>query len=291
MQIEPVKLKLPFADPNVAYVYLIDDEIVVDGGFCSREHAEIIEELCRRVLITHHHIDHVGVVFFSEVEAFIHPLEREFIEMYTIPNKFTEFYSGVCRMFSIPTKYVEPLRIIDLMKLSIKAKIAYVQDLDFNIIHVPGHTPGHVCVLVDNCLISGDAIMSKTTPNVGYYPGFNVMEKYLRALENLLKKDIEVIYPAHEKPIYDVEGCISALIEHYNTRINEVYESVDNVPKTVLEIAKDVRWSSGSFEKLDDFNKFLALSETLSCLEYLENRGFIKRVNGTFVRNTSRKFE
>ncbi len=287
MQIEAVKLKLPFDNPNIAYVYLIDNEIVVDGGFCSKEHAEIIEELCDKVLITHHHIDHVGVVFFSEVEAFIHPLEKEFIEMYTIPNKFTEFYSRICRMFSIPTKYVEPIRIIDLMKLRIKAKLAYVQDLDLNVVHVPGHTPGHVCVLVDNCLISGDAIMSKTTPNIGYYPGFNIMEKYLRCLESLLGMGIEVIYPAHERPIYDVEDCISTLIEHYKSRIREVYELVGDESKTVLEISRGVRWSSGSFDKLDDFNKFLALSETLSCLEYLESRGMVKRVNGSFIRDNS----
>jgi hypothetical protein len=42
---------------------------------------------------------------------------------------------------------------------------------------------------------------------------------------------------------------------------------------TVEEIAKNIKWSPGDYEKLDLFDKYLALLETLSYLRYLKEEG------------------
>ncbi|MEG9194931.1 MAG: MBL fold metallo-hydrolase [Candidatus Methanoglobus sp.] len=278
MEIETLKLDVPLGNPEFVYVYLVDSEVLIDGGFCSEESAERISEVePKHALITHHHVDHIGYIFFSEISAFLHPFERSLIYIYETPWIFVERQQRICERYGIPKDYVKPLEVLSFMKLRLRAKIEDLGNksvFGFTPIHVPGHSPGHMCFLRDNALFSGDAILSDTTPNLSFYPEFPYgLREYLSALEKLKKLDVEVVYPAHERRILDLRDRIECLIQHYTQRTAEVLELIKKNPMTVEEIAKNIKWSPGDYEKLDLFDKYLALLETLSYLRYLKEEG------------------
>ncbi|MBO8180733.1 MAG: MBL fold metallo-hydrolase [Archaeoglobus sp.] len=277
MEVEIVKLKTPFTDLDHTYVYVVNSEIMVDGGFCNPQNAEKLEEFdVKRRIITHHHIDHVGLVFYSKKDVEIHKRELEFLEIYSKPEKFIEDYKRLFRIYGANENYADTLRVIMAMKLTKKARLLELIE-DNQIIDTPGHTAGHISVLIDGCLFSGDFILSRTTPNVSFYPTYTSgVSDYLRSLEKCLKLDISEIFPAHEKRIKDPEKRITQLIEHYTSRALEVFDAVNSGYRTLEEIASEINWSIGNFRKFDDFNKFMALCETLAFLYYLREIGKVE---------------
>jgi hypothetical protein len=42
VEIKTLKLDVPLGNPEFVYVYLVDSEVLIDGGFCSEESAERI---------------------------------------------------------------------------------------------------------------------------------------------------------------------------------------------------------------------------------------------------------
>ena len=286
MEIEVIKLRTPFPDLDHTYVYVVNSEIMIDGGFCNSQNAEKLEEFdVRRIIITHHHIDHAGLIFYSEKKVEIHKRELEFLEIYSKPEKFIEDYKKLFRVYGANENCAETLRVITAMKLTKKARICELTQ-DSQVIETPGHTAGHVSVLIDGCFFSGDFILSRTTPNVSFYPTYTTgVSDYLKSLEKCLKLDISEIFPAHEKRIKDPERGISRLIEHYSSRAAEVFDVVNSGHRTVEEIASEINWSIGNFRKFDDFNKFMALCETLAFLHYLKETGKVreKKSDGIIV--------
>ncbi|MEM0215883.1 MAG: MBL fold metallo-hydrolase [Archaeoglobaceae archaeon] len=280
MEIETLKIELPLGNPEFVYVYLIDSEVLIDGGFCSQESADKIAELePKYALITHHHVDHLGYIFFSEVDAFFHPIEKSLIYIYETPWVFVEKQYAICERYGIPKEYVKPLEVLSYLKLRLRAKVGDITKdiLGFKALHVPGHSPGHMCFYRDNALFSGDAILSDTTPNLSYYPEFPYgLKDYLKALERLKGLEVEVVYPAHERKIYDLSDRIDYLIQHYRQRTAEVLELIGGKPMTLEEIAKSIKWSHGDYRRLNSFDKYLALLETLSYLRFLKEEGKAK---------------
>ncbi|MDK2795014.1 MAG: hypothetical protein PWQ22_240 [Archaeoglobaceae archaeon] len=282
MEIETLRLDVPFEKPDFVYVYFLDSEVMIDAGFCSKEHADKISEFGPKIaLVTHHHVDHVGYLFFSEIDAYMHPIERELIYLYESPQFFLNQQFEICEIYGVPEEYVRTLELISFLKLKLHAKVHEIQGGigRLKAIHVPGHTAGHTCFFVDNALFSGDAILSDTTPNLGLYLNYQYgLEDYLLALEKLKSMEIEVIYPAHERRIYDVSGRIEYLKEHYLQRTAEVLEILGDEPMSVESIANEIDWSQGKYESLSPFDKYLAILETLSYLRFLRKRGLVREV-------------
>lgn len=280
MEIERIKLKTPFENPDWVYVYIINSELMVDGGFCSAEHVAKLEEFeIKYRIITHHHIDHVGLIFFSNKDVLLHPLEIRYLEIYSNPEKFINAYLKLFRSFGVDERYVETLRLLTAMNLKPRAKISeHSSIVGFKVVNTPGHTPGHISVLADKCLFSGDFMLSDTTPNIGFYPDYtNGVADYLQSLRMVLELEIETVYPAHERIIRDPEKRAGELIEHYNTRAEEIYDAVELKPTKLEDIAAEVTWSIGSYWDFDNINRFMAICETLAFLYHLEKQGKIRR--------------
>lgn len=284
MEIEILELEIPFRDPDSAFVYLLDSKILIDAGFCSIDNAERISELEPEVaVVTHHHVDHVGYLFFSDIPFYMHPVEIELVKIYEKPEIFIDWQKETFEKYGINSEYLKPLEILSKLRLRIRGSLRSFEDLKLQTIVVPGHSPGHICVFADNALFSGDAILSRTTPNLSFYPHFGAgLGEYLVALENIKRMEVEVIYPAHEKKIDDPVERIDALIEHYMERLQEVLEILEE-PLEVEEIAKRVSWSV-DYEKLDPLNKLLANLETLAYLGFLESRGLVKVIQNTKIK-------
>ena len=71
-----------------------------------------------------------------------------------------------------------------------------VGDLKLKFIHTPGHTPGSMCIKVQNHMLTGDTLFAGSIGRTDFYGGdYKKMEK---SLKKLVKYDDDTnIYPGH----------------------------------------------------------------------------------------------
>ena len=111
------------------------------------------------LLLTHGHIDHVGGagVFAARggIEAFVHP-DDDFLTLH--PADQLKRLFGI----SMPADQLEAFRPPEqLTDLAHGADLA-LGGLDIEVIHTPGHTPGHCCFHLadEGILFSGDQLFA-----------------------------------------------------------------------------------------------------------------------------------
>ena len=162
------------------FSYIIGDEkskeaAIVDAGW---EPEKLVEATKNKgikigyILLTHNHYDHVNALtkLFELTKAKIIVHEED---------------AGFIGNLGLPFKAVKDNDEIDIGKLKIK------------VIHTPGHTPGSVCYLAENKLITGDTLFVEAIGRVDL-PGGNIKQMY-ESLQKLKKLDDNVeVYPGHD---------------------------------------------------------------------------------------------
>lgn len=151
----------------------------------------------------------------------------------------------------------------------------------FQVIWTPGHSPGHVC-LYDRerqILLSGDHILPKITPNIGYGPN-DPLADYLSSLKKIQALPVRIALPSHGEQINDTKQRIKEMIAHHQDRISEMLHVLGLHKRTAFDIASGLQWKGGSvsWADMDSEEQSMALLETLSHLQYMVNK---KSVNKT----------
>ena len=127
--------------------YIIHEEnsalcCVIDPGFTPDVVLDKVEALgleIEAILLTHGHFDHVGAVkelaAETQCDVYIHPEDLSMPPMMTAgPLYYTKTYAEGTNL--------------------------HLAGLDITVLHTPGHTPGSVCLLIGNTLISGDTLFA-----------------------------------------------------------------------------------------------------------------------------------
>ncbi|MFX1574345.1 MAG: MBL fold metallo-hydrolase [Promethearchaeota archaeon] len=259
------------------------------------------------LIITHEHPDHIGLAKAIKLKnpdilILTHEITKKLMKsMMNTDNlvqiqKSTELSSsdliryGVNKkkvkkvlqymnMFSSFTEYYEPDRIL-------QDNDEIVVDSDkLKIIWTPGHSIGHICVFdeMKKFLFSGDHILSRITPHIGAflsnpitdkeYEFTNILDLYLRSLDRIDQLNPKIIFPAHQEIIYNPHERILAIKKHHANRLSEIAKTIENEPKTPFKISQ-LHFG----ENLSEINTFLALSEVLSHLIYLEHQNKVERI-------------
>jgi len=127
-----------------------EDAVVVDPGFePDRVHA-LLEAAGKRpvaVLATHAHLDHMGtggVFAGDEIPVFVH--EADAIAFTDLPA----WGAGGPN----PLAEVKDLRTIA------DGDVLAFAGFEIEVVHTPGHTPGHCCFRTDALLFSGDLVFA-----------------------------------------------------------------------------------------------------------------------------------
>ena len=125
--------------------YIIHDETskdccIIDPGYDSDFILDKLSSLgltAQAILLTHGHFDHVGAVKELAAETgcdvYLHPEDLSMPPMMTAGKLY----------------YTKTYAEGTILKLS---------GLEIAVLHTPGHTPGSVCLLVENAIFSGDTL-------------------------------------------------------------------------------------------------------------------------------------
>jgi glyoxylase-like metal-dependent hydrolase (beta-lactamase superfamily II) len=258
-------------------------------------------------IVTHDHIDHIGLIKTlkrrnpnmrilmhkithdlikwgtdvknnSEVEMVARELAERMIKFGISTEKgerIVQFFSNWHKLI----QYCKPDRI-----LNDNNEISFISN-KLKIIWTPGHAPGHICIFDTNnkYLFSGDHILSRITPHIGSfmlnpslkneYDLTNILEYYLDSLDKIDGLNPKIIFPAHQEVIYNPHERISEIKKHHDNRLFEISNIIKNNPLTPNRISQ-LHFG----ENLSEINTFLAISEVISHLIYLERQDKIKRV-------------
>ncbi len=176
-------------DSNCYIIYEDGKGVVIDPGVRIEEIEKELGKLnieIKYIFLTHAHIDHIVSVdkLKEKTKALvaIHELDSKSMqsEHYNRSNAFGLNYS------------FKPADI--LLKGGDKIKVG---NMEFEIIHTPGHTSGGICIKIDNCLFSGDTLFRMSIGRVDL--GDGDMSLLMNSINNVLMKLNEeiTVYPGH----------------------------------------------------------------------------------------------
>ena len=161
-----------------------NNAFIIDPG---DEAAKIKNFLAKRkltarfVVNTHGHIDHIKADAEIALPVYLHQDDREMIVDPT-KNMMTAFFGTF-----------DPVTPERLLK---DGDTVALDELEFKVIHTPGHTPGCICLSGKDVLFSGDTLFKDGIGRTDL-PGASekLMQESLKKLSSLAENT--VVYPGH----------------------------------------------------------------------------------------------
>ena len=299
-----ITLPLPMKGLDSVFVYLFrdgDENLLVDTGWNdenSYEHLkDAFRQICfnlsdlRTIVISHLHPDHIGLATRLRKEAPKAKLamhQRDSLDLVYTPEAYAVLLERMRSFLAMHGTPKEVLKEIVKNARSYETRFAAISKPEkllqggekilvgkwkMEVISTPGHTKGNICLYDSstNILFSGDHVLPTITPNVSLSPLYegDPLGDYLRSLRNLKKFDPEKILPSHEYVFEHLGKRIKEIERHHEDRLAEVMKALDE-EKSGYEVAEELTWNIGSFEKLGAWQKRAAITETLAHLEYLK---------------------
>ncbi len=266
-----MRLPLPMKLDHVN-VYALDDGdgwTVIDTGFASKKSRGIWEQLMagplagkpvKRVVVTHHHPDHMGLAgwFQSEFGAELVTTRTAwlFSRMLTLdvqenwPEETLEYYrqSGMApdilakRVADRPFNFSDMVYPMPLGFTRIKQNdVIRMGGRNWDVHMGNGHAPEHATFWSrdDNLVITGDQILSSISPNIGVYatePLADPLAEWLEACERLapLAREDHLALGGHKLPFTGLPMRMRQLIDNHHGALKRLIKHLDT-PKSAAE--------------------------------------------------------
>ena len=147
----------------------------------------------------------------------------------------------------------------------------------WNIIETPGHCPGHICLVGDAGIVSGDNVSVIGTILVPSNDGD--MNQYLEGLQRMKEFNPPLLFPGHGPFSANPEKLLNRYIKHRSKRHQLVLDAVKKNFTDLESIAKK------SYEDTPQAHPRLMIDQTLSHLKGHIKSGTILFDNGKYSLN------
>lgn len=293
MEILKIKGNTFCIDTGMTYIpfYKINDEeiILLDSGWAQGERDgldRLLEENGYQVagiLCSHAHIDHIGnnsyfkqkyncVIAMSEFEALI----------CSSPVNLKVYYGS--QTLSQVEKHLGDMVCETDIVISNNQEKIYIAGVKFKILHTPGHSPAHICIITpDDVAYLGDVLVSRDVMEGAKLPYEYILREDLKSKEKLLGLNCRKYIVAHKGVYEDVKDLIAENIRLHQTKAERVLGLIDR-DMTKEEIM------SAAMEKLRipirSVSKYVVVERMLnSYVEYLHETGRLtQKIENGFLK-------
>jgi glyoxylase-like metal-dependent hydrolase (beta-lactamase superfamily II) len=249
------------------------------------------------VIVTHHHPDHLGLVGRVRDESGcwvgMHDADTELVRRHRQllsddPEVFsrdtaehliaagaTQCDADEVQAAGSALRMPKPV----LPDRSLDSSVLQLGDRSVELVHTPGHTPGHLCLRVDGRLLTGDHLLKTISSHVGLY-GFEESDgdplgDFFRSLRLLTGAEPTEILPAHRGRFHGVDARVEELLNHHEERFADIKEHLSEGPITPWELCRALTWNR-PWDELPRMMLRAALAETMAHVRHLELQGIVR---------------
>lgn len=302
----PLPTPFPIGRVNV-YVAQGDALTLIDTGVKSdKAYTELVEGLAAlgvspadldRILITHHHTDHIGMtgrlVAESGAAVFCHSRgTRYLLDPVAAHERLCQWSIDVWREGGAPQGLLDitgqMFRWFQSLTTDPVAGVQTLEDGDtfallgraWTVLHTPGHAGDLICLhdAADAVLLASDHLLRDVSSNALVEPPEpgeprpRRLLEYMAQLERVAGLAPRIAYGGHGKPTTDVSELVGQRLAFHRQRADKLLTLFNGEARTLYEMTELM------FSHVSEPEKFLALSEVLGHLDWLEEEGRIVRV-------------
>ncbi|MER5945351.1 MBL fold metallo-hydrolase [Streptomyces sp. NPDC001904] len=327
--VQSIRVPIPDNPLGHTLVYVLDTDagpVLVDTGWDDPESWDTLTAGLSNcgtsvgdlagVLITHHHPDHHGLsakvreasgawIAMHEADAAVVRRTRE-----NDPSRWYAYMARKLEAAGAPEAHVAPLtrarddgvpRRLPGLDPALPDRTITPGDLlplpgrRLRAIWTPGHTPGHVCLHLEEDhpaqlpgngrLFSGDHVLPGITPHIGLYEDpddttvTDPLGDYLDSLERVGRLAPAEILPAHQHTFTDAPARVRELLEHHESRLTDLL-SLLAVPLTPWQLAERMEWNR-PWAEIPFGSRTIAVSEAEAHLRRLVKLGRAEAAAGS----------
>lgn len=288
------------------YIVLVEDfRVLIDSGSGfgdSNQHLEAGLKTASRlsgvdvtlpnlthILITHGHIDHFGGLSYvrplTPAKIGIHELDRGSVtnhaeRLSVVARRLDEFLAEAGVSAENRGPILDMYKLTKALYQSVPVDFTYeAQGMrlgPFEMLHVPGHCPGHVVMRLHDVLFSGDHVLDEISPHQApeRLTLSTGLDHYLKSLEALRpwSKEVRLTLGGHQIPMTDLAERLDAIRALHMQRLQKVLDFLAE-PLTIAKVSKKL------FGEVNGYNILLALEEAGAHVEYLYQRGMLRIEN------------
>ncbi len=258
-----------------------EERVLVDTGFGRSRIEEIMDSGEVKVIInTHYHLDHVfGNKYIPHAKIWAHKLDAPALRS----SKQFMKYTGLNENLGFP----DPIRFpggpysCEVDRELVDGEILDFGALRLQVIHTPGHTPGHIALYEPQAgiLFSGDIDLTPFGPWYGNL--CSDLEEFIGSIRYLIELNPKVLVTSHSGIITDnITTRLKEYLEILNIRDHQIIEYLQ-VAKTVEELV-DQKIIYTRFPEPQRLYRFFEEVMIRKHLQYLIGQGKVYTLNQTF---------
>ncbi|OLO26619.1 hypothetical protein BTR23_22620 [Alkalihalophilus pseudofirmus] len=251
-----------------------------------------------QILLTHHHVDHVGlldrILEVHPIPVLGHPNNRHWL----LPDKqfvewHHEFFQTFLSEFDIPAelcdagkRFFDNLQPLSCHRVELSLEINEGDPIpglpDWQIIETQGHAQSHISFYreKDQLLIAGDHIINHISSNAAIEPSVvrnlertKPLIQYMANLKKCANIPIDTVLSGHGSTVNNLPELVTDRFYDIDKRASHIKEIIDDHCKTGFDIINDLFPPRTVKEQL-----MLVVYETAGHLDLLIERGEVEEI-------------